>query len=523
MIKKILLTFFLFLLISCKDTSTKLADATVSDTIETSKLIPSDEFETLSDSLKLYYTKNKNHEIWFNKKNRLDLINEIKNSYQDGLNPNDYDLKKIETLEKKRDSLNEEEIFKYDILLTTTFEKLALHLHKGKLNPKKLYNDWDLKPKNIALSSYLEKGITSKTIDKIFNEIKPQHFIYNQIKKSLLVLEQYPKYNFKKNKIDDKIEIHDTIDEIITIKQKLAYWKDYTRKDSIITPIYDTITFIAVKKFQARNGLKSDGVIGNGTIKALNFTKEERKKQIIANLERWKWFPSDFGENYLIANLPDYEINYIANKDTIATHNIVVGTAKRKTPILSSKLSNIIFNPTWTVPPTIVKEDLTPSAKKNISYFERTRMTIYDSTGNKVNPEDWDSEKARSYRYVQTSGYNNSLGLVKFNFPNRHSVYLHDTNHRDYFSREYRALSSGCVRVENPLDLSEKILINEKNGFTKTEIDTIIKRKNIKTVPVKNEINVYILYWTNWFDKDGLQFREDIYNLDQKLYHSLRG
>ena len=150
-------------------------------------------------------------------------------------------------------------------------------------------------------------------------------------------------------------------------------------------------------------------------------------------------------------------------------------------------------------------------------------MTIYDSTGNKVNPEEWDSEKARSYRYVQTSGYNNSLGLVKFNFPNRHSVYLHDTNHRDYFSREYRALSSGCVRIENPLDLSEKILINEKRGFTKTEMDSIIKRKNIKTVPIKNEVNVYILYWTNWFDKDGLQFREDIYNLDQKLYHSLRG
>jgi murein L,D-transpeptidase YcbB/YkuD len=523
MIKNILFTFFFLSLISCKNTtSTDTISANKEEVIEISRPIPIEQFETLNDSLKLYYSKLNNHEIWFNKKNRQDLISEIKNSYKEGLNPDDYNLKKIEPLEKKRDSLKDNDAFEYDILLTTTFEKLALHLYKGKLNPKKLYNDWDLKTKTIALSSYLEKGITSKTLDKTFNEIKPQHFIYNQIKKSLLVLDKYPKYDFKKNKIDTKIEFHDTIDEIITIKHKLTYWKDYTRKDSITTPIYDTITFIAVKKFQARNGLKADGVIGNGTIKALNFSKEERKEQIIANLERWKWFPKDFGENYLITNLPDYQIAYVSKNDTIAKHNIVVGTPKRKTPVLTSKLSNLVFNPTWTVPPTIIKEDLTPSAKKNITYFERTRMTIYDSTGSKVTPEEWDSERARSYRYVQNSGYNNSLGLVKFNFPNRHLVYLHDTNHRDYFSREYRALSSGCVRIENPLDLSEKILNNEKKKLTKTDIDTIIKRKNIKTVPIQNEINVYFLYWTNWLDKDGLQFREDIYNLDKKLYRSLR-
>ena len=149
-------------------------------------------------------------------------------------------------------------------------------------------------------------------------------------------------------------------------------------------------------------------------------------------------------------------------------------------------------------------------------------MTIYDSTGNVVTPQEWDPENSKSYRYVQVSGYNNSLGLVKFNFPNRHSVYLHDTNHRDFFSREYRALSSGCVRVENPLLLAEKILHNEDEGWETKEIDSLISKKNIKTVPIKNSINVYIFYWTNWYTKEGLQFREDIYNLDQKLYASLR-
>ena len=346
--------------------------------------------------------------------------------------------------------------------------------------------------------------------------------MYAKIKESLVVIEQFPDYTFDKTEVKDKIQLHDTINEIIAIKKKLAYWNDYTRKDIITTAIYDTITYLAVKKFQSRHGLKADGVIGKGTIQALNYTKEERKQQIIANLERWKWFPIDFGNEYLMVNLPNYNIVYVKKNDTIATHNIVVGTPKRNTPVLISKLSNLVFNPTWTVPPTIIKEDLTPSAKKNLEYFKKTRLTIYDSTGQVVTPEEWNSDASKSYRYVQVSGYNNSLGLVKFNFPNRHTVYLHDTNHRDYFSREYRALSSGCVRVENPLLLAEKILFNEDEGWTSEEIDSIINKKNIKTVPIKNTINVYLLYWTNWLNKDGLQFREDIYHLDKKLYAALR-
>lgn len=526
MIRKILYILLPFLLLSCKRKSEKEAidDSLIKNSVTEEIVRPllPEHLELLKDSIKIYYAKLNNLEIWYNLENRTDLINEVKNCYRDGLEPEDYNLNTILKLEKKRDSLSDEEIIQYDILLTKTYEKLALHLYKGKLNPKNLYSDWDLKPKTVALSSFLEKAIKSKTVATTFSELKPQHFVYNKIKESLETIDKYPKYKFEDTQIKDKIVLNDSSKEIITIKKKLAYWKDYTRKDSITTTVYDVVTFNAVKKFQSRHGLTPDGVIGRGTIKALNFSKEERRKQIIANLERWKWFPRDLGEDYLLVNLPNYNIVYVSKKDTIANHNIVVGTPKRKTPIIISKLSNLVFNPTWTVPPTIIKEDLTPSAKKNLEYFTKTRMTIYDSRGNTVTPENWDPENSKSYRYVQVSGYNNSLGLVKFNFPNRHSVYLHDTNHRDYFSREYRALSSGCVRVENPLELADKILNHEEKKWTRGEIDTIINKKNIKTVSIKNNVNVYLLYWTNWSDKNGLQFREDIYNLDQKLYTSLR-
>lgn len=526
MIKFIPFIFLFSLLIGCKNNSNEIAidDSLIKDatTQEVVRPLSVENIESLEDSIKIYYQKLNNYEIWYSLKNRTELINEIKNCYKDGLNPEDYNLKNILVLEDKRKKLEDEEVIQYDILLTKSFEKLALHLYRGKLNPKKLYTDWDLTPKTISLSPYLEKAIKDKTVAATFEELKPKHFVYAKIKESLVVIEQFPDYTFDKTEVKDKIQLHDTINEIIAIKKKLAYWNDYTRKDIITTAIYDTITYLAVKKFQSRHGLKADGVIGKGTIQALNYTKEERKQQIIANLERWKWFPIDFGNEYLMVNLPNYNIVYVKKNDTIATHNIVVGTPKRNTPVLISKLSNLVFNPTWTVPPTIIKEDLTPSAKKNLEYFKKTRLTIYDSTGQVVTPEEWNSDASKSYRYVQVSGYNNSLGLVKFNFPNRHTVYLHDTNHRDYFSREYRALSSGCVRVENPLLLAEKILFNEDEGWTSEEIDSIINKKNIKTVPIKNTINVYLLYWTNWLNKDGLQFREDIYHLDKKLYAALR-
>jgi murein L,D-transpeptidase YcbB/YkuD len=484
--------------------------------------IPLEKIEKLDDSIKLYYAKLSNYEIWYDIENRKDLINEIKLCYKDGLDPNDYHLTNIEELESSRDSLNDNEIIEYDILLTKTYRALANHLYKGKVDPKKLYTDWDLYKKEPAFSDSLALAIKNQKVATSFRNLKPQDIMYQKIKHSLVLLNLYPEYHFKKVNFTEKIEPNDTVSLVIEIKKRLKYWKDYYRKDSIISPIYDKYTVEAVKQFQKRHGLKPDGIIGKGTLSALNFSKEERIQQTIANLERWKWFPHKLGEEYLMINLPDYSLNYVAHGDTLTTHTLVVGSKSRKTPILTSKISNLVFNPTWTVPPTIIKEDLTPAASKNLNYFQRNNMTIYNSSGQKILPEEWNPELSKSYRYVQAPSYNNSLGLVKFNFPNRHSVYLHDTNHREYFSREFKALSSGCVRVENPLELTNEILAHEINDWERATIDTLINRKKTKVVPIKHNISVYLFYWTNWSENNRLIFRDDIYNLDLKLYEALR-
>jgi len=215
-------------------------------------------------------------------------------------------------------------------------------------------------------------------------------------------------------------------------------------------------------------------------------------------------------------------LRIVKDGDTIERKRVVVGKDKRKTPILSSTFSNIVFNPTWTVPPTILKEDLTPSATSDRSYFAARDITIYDYKGNVVSPEKWNPEKAKGYRYVQAPGHGNSLGNVKFNFPNHYTVYLHDTNHRDYFGRNYRSLSSGCVRVENPLLLAAYMLDDGKN-WSLEKIDELIASKKTTSINLKQKIKLHQLYWTaSLTDKGELDFRADIYNLDRDLYKKLR-
>lgn len=327
MIKKLLATTLFFILFfSCKDKKEVISTDEKSEVVTTFIAeIPNEIVEKLSDSLQLYYQKHDNSPFWNIEKNQTDLINEIRNCEADGLNPEDYHFEKIENYLAKRKQLSENDLIAFDTILTSAYEKLATHLYSGKINPKAVYSDWDLTKRKIGLSDSLINSIKEENIKKSFENLKPKHPTYTSIKQSLTILNSFPKDDFKKITREEKIELYDTVAEMISIKKRLKYWNDYTRNDSVYTKIYDSTTYLAIKKFQKRHGLKPDGVIGKGTIKALNFSKEERREQIIANLERWKWFPRNFGNEYLIVNLPDYSLNYIIDSDTVAHHTVVVG------------------------------------------------------------------------------------------------------------------------------------------------------------------------------------------------------
>ncbi|WNM19212.1 L,D-transpeptidase family protein [Flavobacterium capsici] len=525
--KYLLLFIFFSLVISCK----KETEKTIPKKIEIverekpyeGKIIKIDstlyvKFE--NQDLEFFYKSYNNETVWQSTELRTFVLNEFKNAENEGLFSKDYNYSKLAKLEKKINKLSDKELVDYDLLLTLNFQKYIKHISQGKLNPRDIYEDWDLKAKSTDVSKILIKAFKKQDdFIAVIDSCKPQHEVYKKLKTALSILNSLPKDTIKPILVNEKIIPKDTLKEMVAIKRRLIYWKDLKASDSL-TNVYDSKTVEAVKNFQFRHGLASDGVIGKGTLYALNFNKTKRKQQIITNMERWKWFPKEFGKEYLMVNIPDYKLVAVEEKDTIRTHKVIVGTNKRKTPILSSKLSYAVFNPTWTVPPTILKEDVIPAMSKNKNYLASKNITAYDSQGNIVSADDWKASKAKSYRYVQSPGSYNSLGMVKIIFPNKFSVYLHDTNHRDYFGKTNRSLSSGCVRVENPLELTNYLLKDSIN-YPMDSITSILKKLDTKTAPIKSRIYLYQWYWTAWSENSKLIFRDDIYNLDEDLYKKL--
>ena len=467
-----------------------------------------------------FYKSHGNKTAWLENKSTRDfLLSALNSCAADGLNPKEFALEKLNSYEMRMDSLSDNDLVDYDIELTLRLQKYVSQLSNGRLNPKHLYRDWDLKENKTDINKIVSDFEKGDSLAEKAERLKPQHLIYKCLKAALKLLNTYPTDTISCIQTKDLISKGMSNPAIPIIKQKLIYWKDLNQETNMDS-LYNEETYLAVKKFQQRHGLFADGVIGYRTVEALNFSKNRRREQIIANLERWKWFPRNPGNHYFIINIPEYNLKIIKNKDTIETKRVVVGLLTRKTAVLSSTFNTIILNPTWTIPPTILEHDIVPSAIKKSTYFSSKNITIYDSKNNVVAPANWNSEKYKNYRYVQSPGDDNSLGNVKFNFPNHYSVYLHDTNHKEYFVKTFRSLSSGCVRVENPLPLAQYMLNDKK--WTMEKICEVIATKKTTGLPLKEKINVHQLYWTAWMDQDGtLQFLTDIYNLDDELYEKL--
>ncbi|MFV5702253.1 L,D-transpeptidase family protein [Flavobacterium sp. XS2P12] len=525
---KLSLILLLCLITSCKKQELKSEVLLKKETVEPhiqpesksikidSTLLISFDDKTLTD----FYKSTGYRTVWQFKENRKIILAELLKSDEEGLNPEDYKVKTLNDFEKKSATLDDSDLAKYDILLTSSFQKYISNLTNGTLNPRKLYKNWDLKENYIDLNETLTNLLDSDSLADKIEQLKPNHIAYKRLKKALRLINTFPKDNFKALKIAQIISPNDTNLSIIDIKKRLTYWKELQLQDSL-TPIYDEETILAIKKFQNRHGLAMDGIIGPATISSLNFSKKQRMQQIIVNLERWKWYPKEMGKEYVIINIPDYRLTLIKDKDTLRTHRVIVGRAKRKTPILSSKLTQVVYNPTWTVPPTILREDVIPAILKSRSYLAQSNIKVYDRNGRIVSPYEWQLSQAKSYRYVQSPGTFNSLGMVKIIFPNRFSVYLHDTNHRDYFDKIDRSLSSGCVRVDNPLELTE-YLLDDAINWNLEKITETLQNEKTKFIKIKKEVSFHLLYWTAWSENNKLIFRDDIYNLDADLYTKLR-
>ncbi|RZJ30228.1 MAG: peptidoglycan-binding protein, partial [Flavobacterium sp.] len=485
--KKLLLVALLFSLACCKKHKPDAAPLAKPKEMKFKKqvrgfLIDSSDLAANKDSMLVdFYRLNGFETVWNEVEIRKALISVLaKSGDEEGLNPKDYSVARLQAFEKNIQLLTPERKIDYDILLTKAMRRYIRHLWRGKLNPNAIYRTWDIKRTAFNTNTLLSGGISGDSISSVIEMARPKSIIYKRLLSALQIINSYPEQkNFTKLDTLLKIKRGDTAVAVRDIKRKLIFWKDLAPQDSV-SIIFDRKTSQAVRRFQQRHGLVPDGVIATGTIKQLNYSRDDRKAQILANLERWRWFAHDFGKDYVIINIPEYLLSVVKEGDTLEQKRIVVGRSVRKSAVLSSTFSNIILNPTWTVPPTIIERDLTPKASQNRGYFAAENISIYRN-GKPVSASEWIPSKAKSYRYVQKPGDHNSLGNVKFNFPSRFMVYLHDTNHRDLFVMHSRSYSSGCIRLENPLTLAEYML-NDSIRWPMDSIKKVVDTKKTTSI-----------------------------------------
>lgn len=280
--------------------------------------------------------------------------------------------------------------------------------------------------------------------------------------------------------------------------------------------IFDSFVETAVRYFQARHGIPADGTVGPTTFAALNVSADMRLQQLLTNRDRVRELAGTTTQRYVLVNLPAAQIEAVENGQVVSRHTAVVGRVDRPSPLLSSEIYEVNFNPFWTVPASIIRRDLIPLMQENPSYLTDQNIRIYDQQGQEIQPSevDWYTDEATGYMFRQDPGELNALGSVRINFYNAYDVYLHDTPNRALFGSEYRFDSSGCVRVENVRELITWLL-RDTQGWSREEVDRMFASGQRLDVQLSQRVQIYFAYITAWAMEDGVvHFREDIYALD---------
>lgn len=303
--------------------------------------------------------------------------------------------------------------------------------------------------------------------------------------------------------------------DVVPLRKRLMVSGDLSTTAGI-SESFDTYVDAAVKRFQARHGLPSDGVMGKYTYAAMNVSAPVRLGQLETNLVRLRTMSGDLGQRYVMVNVPAAQIEAVENGRVVLRHTAIVGKVDRQTPILNSKINEIIVNPYWNAPESIVRKDIIPLMRKDPEYLTKNSIRIIGPDGNEIDPTsiDWNTEDAAKFRLRQDPGSGNAMASVKINFPSPDGVYMHDTPQQSLFSKLMRFDSSGCVRVQNVRDLVTWIL-RDTPGWDRQYFEATIKSGVNTPVAVAVPVPVYFTYISAWSTGDGVaHFRDDIYGRD---------
>ncbi len=499
--------------------------------------------EPIRASLALSVYSPEDFQLLWSSDRRLDALDALAARMErEGLNPDDLPLEALHAARiaarQKGTDTNRVDV---DLLATETLLRATYQLYFGKVNPAALDNDWNFS-RELPAAGTLRKAIASNDLSGYLENTIPRGSIY---KATMEGLARYRKIaeagGWQTVAEGPTLREGDTDSRVIELRERLqasgqlaaATEADNAASatDSVSgTPLmdyFDAGLTGAIKSFQSAHGLVVDGAVGNGTIAALNVPVTTRINQLRMGLERMRWVQQDLQDEMLLVNIAGFKQYLLRNGVIVFQSRIMVGQPYRKTPTFSGNIQYLVLNPTWTVPPTILAQDVLPAVRKNPDYLRERNLSVLTPDGQAIDPAsiDWQQMTAQHFPYIlrQQPGPQNAMGRVKFMFPNEHLIYLHDTPSRALFDRSERTFSSGCIRVERPLELAELLLAGQ-NGWDRAAIDEVLESRVTKTVHLAKPVPILIMYLTALAEPDGqVRFYRDVYKRDAALLRALDG
>ncbi|MEM6462821.1 MAG: L,D-transpeptidase family protein [Pseudomonadota bacterium] len=473
-----------------------------------------------SERIALWYDQRDYRPLWIEDGKATNAAKEVVfallNAHEDGLMPAEYEA---DALFPKLQKGAEAGLADFEVSLSQAVTLYGQHLRRGRVSPNEVNRELVLYPEEIAADVLLEEIAMAEDPVEALLGFAPRTDRYARLKnhlKHLLVVRasggwtQVPEGNALKPGMTDA--------RVPVLRQRLIEAKDL-QPGAHAGDLYDGALVTALEQFQTRTGLEPDGVVGPVTLGQLNTTVDERIRQVELNLERRRWMQADFGDPYVFVNLADQVVKFVSDEKTLHAAVTQVGKPYHRTPVFSDEMEYLEFNPYWNVPYSIATREYLPKLQANAYALESQAIRPLVN-GQVVNPGSipWTTYSRANFpvRLRQDSGPRNALGQVKFMFPNRFNIYLHDTPSKSNFERASRFFSHGCIRVEDPMKLAEVILANQ--GMSRAEIDRIVNSGKRRVIPLETPLPVHIVYLTAWVNKDGsVHYRRDVYGRDEIL------
>lgn len=466
----------------------------------------------------LWLTKASDGSIAFSA-NAEKIIDVFKASELEGFRPSDYLTADLDVAAAGTDPAKL-------AALETAFSSAAIRYAQdafgGRISPLEVNKTWTITPKRINEAEMLVKLADSSEPDQLLLALSPTQPEFLGLKAALAKFYDGAVMDAAITIPEGKLLKPGMQDERVTLlRQRLNVPEPDIPETAGATATaditYDAPLVAAVQAYQENLGLNSDGVIGPATIAALNGGAATTKEDIVANMERWRWEPNDYGDFQVTVNIPEFRL-WIMNKDQVHyTTRVVVGTAKNQTALFNDEIEHIVVNPYWNVPASIANNEIKPNLLANPGYLQSQNMEmLYGGKVVNASAVDWTQTNISKFHIRQRPGAGNALGRIKFLFPNQHDIYLHDTPSKSLFSRSFRAYSHGCVRVENPMDFADALLMLEPN-MNAAALEAMFGDTE-RWVNLKTHIPVHISYFTLRVDADGsIRSYGDVYGMNQRL------